>query len=162
RDAVALADADITTTAVPITFSPTVFAASQTITLTHGTLTLGGSSTVAVAPITITGPSDGVAISGSDSTTAFTVHGSTTATLSGLTIAHGNAAEGGGIFNGGTLTVSASTFAGNAATNSGGGIFNNGSLTVSASTFAGNSANVDGGGIFNNVGTLTVSASTFA
>src|SRR5262249_20105947 len=104
RDAVALADADTTTTALPITFDPPAFASSQTIALTHGALALGGSSTVAVAPLTITGPSAGLTISGHDSTRVFAVNGSTTATLSGLTIAHGNAGGGGGgIYNGGTL-----------------------------------------------------------
>src|SRR5262249_16479317 len=120
RDAVAIADADTTTTALPITFDPTAFAASQTITLTGGTLTLGGAATV--APISITGPSAGVTISGNNSARVFAVNGSTTATLSGLTITHGNAGSGsgGGILNSGTLTVSASTFTGHSAANGGG------------------------------------------
>ena len=162
RQAIALADADTTsTTPVAITFDPTVFASSQTITLTQGTLTLGGSSKVAIAPITITGPSAGVTISGDDSFTVFTVDSNTTATLSGLTITDGNNTSGGGILNAGTLTVSASTLSGNSADGFGGGIFNNGTLTVSASTFADNSAEL-GGGIYNYINsTLTVSASTF-
>ena len=117
RDAIALADADTTTTALPITFDPTVFATPQTITLTNGTLTLGGFRRP-IAPITITGPSAGVTIDGNGSFTVFTVNGSTTATLSGLTITDGNAPnnnDGGGILNGGTLTVNASTFTGNSA-----------------------------------------------
>ena len=57
-----------------------------------------------------------VTISGADSFTVFTVLGSTTATLSGLTITDGfTTSNGGGIVNAGTLTVSASTLAGNAA-----------------------------------------------
>ena len=159
RDAIAIADADTTTTALPITFDPTVFASSQTITLTNGTLTLGGSGTI--APITITGPSAGVTIDGAHSFAVFTVDGSTTATLSGLTITDGSSSggTGGGIFNSGTLTVSASTLSGNSAFGDGGGIYNAGTLTVSASTLSGNSA--PGGGIFNE-GTLTVSASTLS
>ena len=50
-------------------------------------------------------------------------------------------ADGGGIYNDGTLTVSNSTFAGNSASSgSGGGIYNHGTVTVSNSTFSGNSA----------------------
>ena len=99
----------------------------------------------------------------------------------------GNSADiGGGIVNVGTVTVSNSTFHGNAASQSGGGIhlefgvstvvnttfsgnragdgggiYSYGSvLAVSNSTFSGNSATVGGG--INNNGTLTVSNSTFS
>ena len=53
-------------------------------------------------------------------------------------------AFGGGIFNGGTLTISDSTISGNSA-DLGGGIGNRGVLTVSDSTISGNSARVGGG-----------------
>ncbi len=70
---------------------------------------------------------------------------------------------GSGIYNGGTLTVTGSTFSANVATNSpGAGIFNGGTLTVMDSTFSGNSvSNSYGGGIFNQ-STLTVMNSTFS
>ncbi len=88
-----------------------------------------------------------------------------TASLSGLTIANGNA---GGIFNNNaTLTVSGCTISGNSATipgypgpGDGGGILNFGALTVSGCTISGNSA-LGGGGIAN-AGTLAVSNSTIS
>ena len=159
RQAINLADADTTTTALPITFDTQVFASSQTITLNSGTLTLGSSGIV--APITITGPSAGVTISGADSFTVFTVSGSTTATLSGLTITDGfTKGNGGGIDNLGTLTVSGSTLSGNSASVYGGGIFSQSTLTVINSTLSGNSAQT-GGGIAA-YGTVTVSGSTLS
>ena len=57
-----------------------------------------------------------------------------TATISGVTIENGNSANGGGIYNSGTLTVSNSTLSGNMGTGPGGGIFSTGTLTVSNST----------------------------
>ena len=140
-----------------IRFDP--FLAGQTIMLTAGTLTLGTGDTL--APIAITGPSGGVTISGNNKTTVFTVDTGTTATLSGLIIAKGSGADGGGIMNEGMLTVTASTFSSNSG-GFGGGIFNaSGTLTVTASTFSSNSA-TEGGGIYNASGTLTVTASTFS
>jgi predicted outer membrane repeat protein len=69
---------------------------------------------------------------------------------------------GGGLYNGGTMTVSDSTIDGNTGGYGGGGIENLfGTLTVSRTTFAGNSAAI-GAGIDNDWGTLTVSNSTFA
>jgi hypothetical protein len=83
-----------------------------------------------------------------------------TVTLSGLTIANGNA--GGVANNGGTLTVTNSAVSNNL----GGGIAGFGSLTVSGSTVTGNSVSTLGGGIFTyftGVGAfpqLTITAST--
>ena len=94
----------------------------------------------------------------------FTVDTDVTASISGLTIAGGNAGSGsgGGIDNSGTLTVSGSTFTTNSASD-GGGMFNSGTATVSGSTFTGNFAIIrDGGGIYNSgTATVTVSDSTF-
>lgn len=72
--------------------------------------------------------------------------------------------NGGGIFNAanGTATITNSTLNGNF-TNSGnangGGIFNNGSLTVSNSTISNNTADLAGSGIYNN-GSATITLST--
>jgi hypothetical protein len=98
------------------------------------------------------------------SSAIITVDANQAASISGLTIANGNA---GGIISGGTLTVTNcgvvnNSAAGPAALGSfGGGIDNNGggSLTVSGCTISGNSANF-GGGISNTFGSLTVTAST--
>ena len=73
-------------------------------------------------------------------------------------------ASGGGIYNCGTLTVTNSTFSGNAATDDysdGGGIYNdyNGTLTVTNCTLAGNSAGYSGDGIYSSSGALTLNNS---
>ena len=82
----------------------------------------------------------------------------TQSTLSGNTALH----EGGGIDNGGTLTMVNSTLSGNSADN-GGGIYNEtpGSLTINYSTFSGNSANT-GGGLNNPAGGAIVRNSIIA
>ena len=85
-------------------------------------------------------------------------------TISDLTIEHGNATantSGGGILNGGTLTLDAVTLAGNAASGSGGGIENLGTLTIVDSTIASNTASQNGGGI-DTSGPLAVQSSTIA
>ena len=98
-----------------------------------------------------------------------------TATISGVTIENGRTSIfGGGIYNGGTLTVTNSTLSGNSAgtgAGAGGGIWNDygATATVSNSTFSGNTASGStastgagaGGGIYNG-GTLTVTNSTFS
>lgn len=87
----------------------------------------------------------------------------TTSSLSGLTLANGS-----GISNGGTLTVSSlavnsCTLSGNQNTDSG-AISNNGTLTLNNSTFSGNfvSSSFGRGGAIDNLGTLTVNNSTFS
>jgi probable HAF family extracellular repeat protein len=80
----------------------------------------------------------------------------------------GYQALGGGVYNGGTMTLSRSTVTGNRAVGNpgepysgqGGGIHNAGSLTITASTVDGNVGKL-GGGIYN-AGTLTVDNSTIS
>ncbi|HXM20062.1 MAG TPA: right-handed parallel beta-helix repeat-containing protein [Terriglobales bacterium] len=86
-------------------------------------------------------------------------------TLSKLTIRNGSG-NGGGIYNGGTLTINNSTVSGNTGrgvTADGGGINNGGTLTINNSTMSGNRAAglqfARGGGIYNG-GTLTINNST--
>jgi hypothetical protein len=88
-------------------------------------------------------------------------------------------AEGGGIYNSGTLTVIDSTITGNVAFEHcmgsqrclalGGGIYNDGTLTISKSTIMGNFATArcnyycsDAGGGISNHGTLTINNSTIS
>jgi mucin-19 len=108
----------------------------------------------------------------------FTVDSGVTVILSGMTIAGGDAgsANGGGVCNGGTLTLTDCTVSGNsvteASTGGGGGIYNDGMLTVTNSTFSANTVTATsniaggsdyeyGGGLYN-VGTATVTDSTIS
>jgi CSLREA domain-containing protein len=137
---------------------------ASAITLATGTLTLA-------QDVTIDGTGRTVVVDGgcalnnghcqSGGVTVFTVNSGVTASLSTLTIQHGNQAlfNGGGIANQGTLTMTNSTVA----FNSGGGIYNVGTLSVTDSTITGNTTDAfsDGGGINNYIGgTVTVTNST--
>ncbi|MBA4371352.1 MAG: hypothetical protein C0402_00650 [Thermodesulfovibrio sp.] len=84
-------------------------------------------------------------------------------TVTGSTFSANTAPYGGGIRNnGGTVTVTDSSFLDNNATTYGGGLSNNiGTVTVTGSTFSGNSASYAGGGISNG-DALTVTNSTFS
>jgi hypothetical protein len=91
----AIADANATTEADTITFSPTVFATQQTITLTGGELTI-------TQPLTIDGPAARVVISGNlYSTRVFRVTtGASTVNLLDLIVIHGKPSQldsGGGL-----------------------------------------------------------------
>ncbi len=145
-----------------ITFASDV---TGTITLTGGDLDFKPHQ-----DLVIEGPGAGIlTISGNDASNVFNVSGGATATIEGLTIAHGNTQSGGGgIANFGTLTVTNCTISGNSAPNGtgftygGGGIFNIGTLTVTDSTISGNSSpNRYGGGISNR-GTLTATNCTIS
>jgi hypothetical protein len=85
--------------------------------------------------------------------------------LAGLTVHGGNASNGCGIHNGGTLTVSKCTISGNSADDGeGAGMYNSGTLSVINSTLSDNSAGSSagsGGGIYNSA-TLTVTNATVA
>jgi len=168
-----------------ITFDPAVFNGSmKIIVLNGGGLTLGN--------LTIQGPGAmQVAVNGNYADTVFTIPFGYSASISGLTIWRGHGGDhGGGIDNGGTLTlancqlfqnlantggglyngvgssaqISNSTFAGNdALTGYGGGLYTSGPLTVSNSTFNSNSAHAGGGGLYVNAsGSLTVANTTVA
>ena len=107
-----------------IVFDPTVFSTPQTITLSGGQLELedtGGTQT-------ITGPAAGVTISGGGSSRVFQVDAGVTASISGLTISGGSTytypgiANGGGLANYGTATLTDCTVSGNSAYGCGGGV----------------------------------------
>jgi hypothetical protein len=145
------------------------FAVTGTITLNSALPDL--SNTTGLTDIEGPGASSlTVARSGAAGTPNFriiTVDANVQAKLVGLTITGGWASDqGGGIYNGGTMTIADSAIAYNSADGSGGGIFNNGTMTVTDSTIAYNSVGVGGGigfggGIFSG-GALMVTDSTIA
>ena len=82
--------------------------------------------------------------------------------LIGLTVTHASVkGHGGGIYNAGTLKVTACSLSDNAAEYAGGISNCGGTLTVLDSTFSGNTAVYSGGGIDNYGGTATVTNGTF-
>ncbi len=139
-----------------ITFDSTVFATTQTITLTQGQLELndiGGTET-------IKGPAAGVTISGGGAVRVFKVDSGVAATLAGLTIKGGlTTSNGGGLYNDGTITLTDVTVTGNSA-GAGGGLWNNGAATLTNCTISGNSANLGGGLSNGSDGTTTLTNCT--
>jgi hypothetical protein len=143
---------------------------SQTIQLTGGPLVI----TNAVA---LDGPGAGtLTVDGSGAGRVFSVgqgfsrNLGLAVSLSGLTIADGKDAYGGGLFSAGALTLSDVTVTGNTATASGGGgVYNYGALTLRGCTFTGNAAlpggtgSTSGGALFNITGgTVTATGCTFS
>jgi|GEM_PF-2283354 len=115
--------------------------------------------------LTIQGPGANLlTISGNHTTRVFNIRKGVTVNISGLTIAQGSVtnANGGGILNDGTLTLTGCAIDHNKVTGSGqgGGLNNTGTLTINGSTFSNNSAPLGSGGGINNVGTLTMTNST--
>ena len=126
-----------------------------------GVIALASPLPVISRNVQILGPgANNLTVSGNDANRVFDVAFGSTATIAGVTIADGSSADGGGILNDGTLTVTNATLSGNSSTGYGGGISNAGTLAVTNSTLSGNSA-FGGGGIFND-GTLTVTNSTLS
>jgi hypothetical protein len=130
-----------------ITFDPAFFGTRRrTIRLTGGPLVLTDPAT-----ITIAGPgARRLTIGGGGKTGVFDVEGGSL-TLSGVTIANGNADLGGGLRNeGGRLVLTNVMIQGNRAI-AGGGLFNDGRTTLRAVSIKGNRAHV-GPGLFNTRG----------
>jgi hypothetical protein len=105
------------------------------------------------------------------------VTGTGSLTLKSVTLSNGSAAagllglgtgDGGGIYNGGAVTLTGSTLSGNTAGGRGGGIYNGlGAATFTSSALSGNTAGSglglvggNGGGVFNDGGTVTFTSST--
>ena len=134
------------------------------------TITLGADITLSTilpqiaTAITLEG--GGFFVSGNNSRRVFYVTNTGNFTVNEITVQNGRTAgSGGGILNeGGTLTVTNSTFSGNFASGNGGGIANfiGSTLIVTNSTFSANSTTIDAGGVFNASGTATVTHSTFS
>jgi predicted outer membrane repeat protein len=133
------------------------FACSGTITLSD-TMTIGDDTT-------IDGSGQDITISGNQAVRVFTVDVGVTLHLISLTVAGGNAENGGGVFiprcysdcGDTAVIVSNSVFSGNSASRHGGGIYVSNycyescgylTVTIHDSTFSGNSAGAAGGGIY--------------
>lgn len=115
--------------------------------------------------ITIAGPgASQLAVNGGGAGRVFNVAEDTTVAISGLTITGGFASggDGGGILNGGSLTVDGCRITGNTADGYGGGIANHGNLTVRNSSLTGNRVNNSYGGAIEDWGALTVVNSTMS
>lgn len=139
-----------------ITFAPNL--SGQTITLSN-TLAINTSLTIDASALP-----GGIQINGNGSVQIFNVASNNTVVLNSLTITNGNAVSGygGGVYNGGTLTVNQCTLTGNGAAFFGGGIYNGGTLTLNQCTLSGNNASAyNGGGIYND-GILTVNQCTLS
>jgi hypothetical protein len=133
----------------------------------HGTITLTSGALTINKLLTIDGPGASIiTVSGNKNQQVFNIPSPFTVGNSGLTIANGIASYGGGISNGGSLTITDCVVSGNS-TRIGGfgaGIYNNGTLYVAGTTLSDNSGSAYGGGICNdgslNAVTLTVTNST--
>jgi predicted outer membrane repeat protein len=107
--------------------------------------------------------STGVTLSGANAYPVFTVAAGARVTLRSLTIARGQAQQGGGIANHGELIVEGVTFTNNSAARDGGALVNlGGTVTIINSTFAANRAADSGGGLANLQGAATVTNCTFS
>jgi hypothetical protein len=133
-----------------IRFDPHLFGPTQKqIVLNDGELTLS-------TDVLIDGPgASRLAVNGNNQSRVFEIAGRATVNISGLTVEGGEAVSGGGIANGGALTLIDSTVSGNAAELNG-GIVNTGSLTLIRSTVSGNTAALGNGGIANYGGTTAL------
>ena len=123
-----------------------------------GTIALTGGELDITDDVAIAGPgATSLTVSGSNTSRVFKIEPGKAVTISGLTIAQGNAVSGrgGGIDNSGALTVSDSAFSGNRAL-SGGALANEigSTATVTGSTFRRNTAGSGNGGLNNEPGAL--------
>ncbi|HUO07342.1 MAG TPA: choice-of-anchor Q domain-containing protein [Phycisphaerae bacterium] len=148
-----------------ISFAPALTAnGPATITLTNGEIDF----TDTTGLTTITGPGATLlSISGNNANRIFSLSASASASISELTISHGNdATQGGAIQNLGALTLSNCTFSQNTAGSLGGAIYANQSNTslincsFSNNTTSGGTSK--GGGIYQFAGTVDVTGSTFS
>ncbi len=146
------ADANSNTAGSLIRFDPTVFGTPQTITLSS-TLTLSETA----GPEVINGPGASlVTVSGHDAVRDFHVNGGVTATLTGLTIAHGMAQQGGGLqIYGGTVALTNVAVINNQAVGADGAAGSNGQPGGPGAD-GGSGGSALGGGIFLWAGGLTL------
>jgi CSLREA domain-containing protein len=126
-----------------ISFDKKAFKLAQTITLTGTQLELSNTTGVE----TITGPKNGVTVSGGGLSRVFQVDRGVTASISGLTMTGGNSGNGGALYNIGATILTNCTVSGNSASRFGGGLYNVGTSTLTNCTVSGNSAGSVGGGL---------------
>lgn len=141
----AILDANATPEEDLITFDGGPFADTtpDTITLTSGELSLEEN-------VVISGPGAGaLTISGNNSQRVLSVQAGVVAAIAGFTIADGQAVDGGGVANFGSLSVFDTTLSNNNASQIGGGIANYGGLLLDGANLNNNTSAIDGGGIFN-------------
>lgn len=146
--------------------------------LNSGTISLNAALPDVATNLIITGPGANLlriqrsTAGGTPSFRVFKIQPAFTVTISGLTIANGNAAgatvesnSGGGIFNSGTLTIDSCVVSGNQAT-SGGGVINLGTLTIIRTTIANNTTTDSGAGLSNSsddvAKSVTIESSTIS
>ncbi|MFO0954223.1 MAG: right-handed parallel beta-helix repeat-containing protein [Isosphaeraceae bacterium] len=144
----AIANAEGLTGNQTVTFDPSVFSTSQTITLAEGELLINDAN----GNLTIAGPGANLlSVSGNNTSRVFDVARSPhTVALSGLTITQGLATFGGGGLenNGGTVTLTDCTISNNFAPNGGGLLnFNGGALTLTRCSVNNNSSRFAGAGV---------------
>jgi hypothetical protein len=134
----------------------------------NGTITLTSGELDITQEVNIAGPGSSIiTVSGNKASRVFNIRAPFTVSISGLTIANGSVdtGSGGGIYNSGTLAVTAcavrdNTVTSHAVPSNGAGIFNAGRMMISSSIISGNTA-VDSGGGIENAGTMTVTDCTF-
>ena len=126
-----------------------------------GTVYLDSTLTVNKSLQVVGGP--GVALDGRDSVRVLTLTGGNL-TLDSLVLQHGAAADGGGIYSAGTLTLNDCAVRSNHASARGGGVFiATGSYAITASDISDNTAGSEGGGLMD-IGSAPsrIDSSTFA
>lgn len=125
------------------------------------TITLASTLTIA-RDLTIDGVGHDITVSGNNAVRVFLVTAGVTSNLSNLTVAHGHAGNGGGIYNMGTLNAANVTFSGNSAGDGAGALENYGAASLTNVTFSGNSATNLAGAIHSYRGALTLTNVTFS
>lgn len=131
-----------------------------------GTITLGSSLPNINHKLNVVGPGSGsLTINGNDTFRLLEINSLLTASISGVTMSHGNAVnlQGGAIESGNSVvTLSNSVFDHNAATFDGGAIRNNGgNMTITNCTFSNNTSGVQGGAVKQNGTAMSMTGSTF-
>jgi predicted outer membrane repeat protein len=130
-----------------------------------GTIALSTGELAITHALTIAGPgADAITVSGSHASRLFNIASASTVAISGLSIADGQASQGGGISVDGTLNISNCVISDNASSGNGGSIFigTMGALRIDNSTVSDNTAANSGGGIFTTTGSLSISDSTLS